>query len=131
MNSAALLASSVTLLLSRKRFLAHEESGFRHWWGVTTILGVFFLIGQLIVWKKFVTAGVYLATNPSSSFFYVFTASHGLHLVGGIAALLAVAFLPAHRLTRATATKVVAMYWHFMDALWLALFLLFLLGYRA
>jgi cytochrome c oxidase subunit III len=131
LNTLILLASSFTLLLSRRRMRAHDDPGFRHWWCVTIILGVFFLAGQLLVWRQFVAEGLYLASNPDSSFFYVFTASHGLHLLGGIAALLAVAFRPVHRLTRETAVQVAAIYWHCMDALWLGLFLLFLTGFRA
>lgn len=128
LNTAILIASSFTMSRSRSRFLARDDAGFRHWWGVTTILGVFFLAGQLIAWRQLVAAGLYLATNPSCSFFYVFTAAHGLHIVGGILALLSVAYRPLHRLTRTTATEVVAMYWHFMDGLWVFLFLLLVLG---
>ena len=127
-NTLILIASSFTLAYSRKRFLANDEEGFRHWWGVTTVLGVLFLAGQLIVWRQLVVAGLYLSTNPSSSFFYVFTAAHGLHLLGGVIALLWVAFRPTQRLTRRTVTEIVSMYWHFMDGLWVFLFLLFLLG---
>ena len=128
LNTAILIASSFTLARSRSRFLVDDEAGFRHWWGVTTILGVFFLIGQVIAWRQLAAAGVFLATNPASSFFYVFTAAHGLHLLGGVLALLYVAFRPTHRLTLGTATEVVSMYWHFMDGLWVFLFLLLLLG---
>jgi cytochrome c oxidase subunit 3 len=128
LNTLILISSSFTLARSRHLFRANDEEGFRHWWGVTTILGVFFLSGQLIAWRQLVGAGFYLASNPSSSFFYVFTAAHGLHLLGGIVALLSVAFRPTHRLTRSTATEVVSMYWHFMDGLWVFLFLLLFLG---
>jgi len=128
LNTAILVASSFTLAHARKRFLAHDEDGFRHWWGVTTILGVFFLAGQIVAWRQLAAAGVFLATNPSSSFFYVFTAAHGLHLAGGILGLLLVAFRPTHRLTRGTATEIAAMYWHFMDGLWVFLFAVLLLG---
>ena len=128
LNTAILIASSFTLARSRSRLLANDDAGFRHWWGVTTILGVFFLIGQVIAWRQLAAAGVFLATNPASSFFYVFTAAHGLHLLGGVLALLYVAFRPTHRLTLGTATEVVSMYWHFMDGLWVFLFLLLLLG---
>jgi cytochrome c oxidase subunit III len=128
LNTAILIASSFTMSRSRPRFLARDDAGFRHWWGVTTILGVFFLAGQLLAWRQMVAAGLYLATNPSSSFFYVFTAAHGLHILGGILALLSVAYRPLRRLTHSTATEVVAMYWHFMDGLWVFLFLLLVLG---
>jgi cytochrome c oxidase subunit III len=127
-NTVVLLASSFTLAHSRGRLRAQDEDGFRYWWGWTTVLGVFFLVGQVIAWRQLVAVGIYLQSNPSSSFFFVFTAAHGLHLLGGVLALLSVAFRPTHRLTRGTATEVVSMYWHFMDGLWVFLFLLFLLG---
>jgi cytochrome c oxidase subunit III len=128
LNTLILIASSFTLARSRARLLADDLPGFRHWWSVTTILGVFFLIGQVIAWRQLAAAGLFLATNPASSFFYVFTAAHGLHLLGGVLALLYIAFRPTHRLTRGTATEIVSMYWHFMDGLWVFLFLLLLLG---
>ena len=127
-NTLVLVASSFTLARSRGRFRAGDEEGFRYWWGWTTALGIFFLAGQVIAWRQLVAAGIYLQSNPSSSFFYVFTAAHGLHLLGGVLALLSVASRPTHRLTRGTATEVVSMYWHFMDGLWVFLFLLLLLG---
>jgi cytochrome c oxidase subunit 3 len=125
LNTLILLASSVTLLKSRRSFLAGQEDEFRHWWGLTAILGLFFLAGQTIAWWQMVRAGVYLATNPDSSFFYVFTVAHAIHLFGGIAALLAVAFRRPRHLTRVTATEVAAIYWHFMDGLWVCLLVLF------
>ena len=128
LNTAVLIASSFTLAHARKLFKANNEQGFRHWWGVTTILGVFFLVGQIVAWRQLAAAGLFLATNPSSSFFYVFTAAHGLHLLGGVLALTWILFRPTHRLTKGTATEVAAMYWHFMDGLWVFLFLLFILG---
>jgi len=128
LNTLILIASSFTLARSRGRLLANDDAGFRHWWGVTTILGIFFLVGQVIAWRQLAAAGLFLATNPASSFFYVFTAAHGLHLLGGVLALLWVAFRPTHKLTRSTATEIVSMYWHFMDGLWVFLFLLLLLG---
>ena len=128
LNTAVLIASSFTLAHARKLFKANNEQGFRHWWGVTTILGVFFLVGQIVAWRQLAAAGLFLATNPSSSFFYVFTAAHGLHLLGGVLALTWIMFRPTHRLTKGTATEVAAMYWHFMDGLWVFLFLLFILG---
>jgi cytochrome c oxidase subunit III len=128
LNTAILIASSFTLAHARKLFRTNDDQGFRHWWGLTTILGVFFLIGQVIAWRQLAAAGLYLSTNPSSSFFYVFTAAHGLHLLGGVLALTWILFRPLHHLTRGTATEVAAMYWHFMDGLWVFLFLLFLQG---
>jgi len=127
LNSLILAASSLTLARSRRNLMAGCEFDYRHWWSVTTILGAFFLAGQLLAWRQMFAAGFFLATNPSSSFFYVFTAAHGLHLIGGIIGLLAIAWRLPRRLTHETATKVVALYWHFLSALWLGIFALLLL----
>ena len=127
-NTIILLASSVTLEFSRRLRSRGDEEGFRHWWGVTAILGLFFIAGQVIAWRQLAAAGVYLATNPSSSFFYVFTGAHALHLLGGICGLITIMLRDTRLLARATAVEVVAMYWHFMDGLWVFLFLLLLLG---
>lgn len=128
LNTMILLASSASIIHARRRLAKDDREGFHHWWAITTVLGLFFLAGQLIAWRQMVAAGLYVATNPSSSFFYVLTASHGLHLLGGIFALLYVGWLRLHKLTLSTATEVASLYWHFMDGLWVFLFLILLLG---
>ena len=88
-----------------------------------------FLLGQLGAWWQLTDRGVYLASNPSSSFFYVLTAAHGLHLLGGEVALLYVAFQAARvglGPARRTAVDVTAVYWHFLGGLWVFIFLLLL-----
>ena len=130
LNTLLLLVSSVTIQAARRK-LAHDDvEGFRHWWLMTTALGLLFVGGQLVAWRQLVHEGVYLSTNPSSSFFYVLTAAHGVHLLGGIIALVAIAFWnwkKAH-VSRSTATEMATIYWHFMDGLWIFLFLLLKLG---
>jgi len=122
-NTSVLLVSSGTLELARKRLAATDVVGFRRLWLVTTVLGVVFLTGQVTAWRILVKQGIYLASNPASSFFYIFTGAHALHLLGGVAALIYV----AHRnydtanITRTVAVDVTSYYWHFMDALWLFL----------
>jgi cytochrome c oxidase subunit 3 len=130
LNTAILLVSSWTILRARKFFRLGDMPSFSHWWNVTTALGLFFLAGQLLAWRQLAAAGVFLASNPSNSFFYVLTAAHGLHLLGGIVALLFVGLRWQHQthLTPATASEVVSIYWHFMDGLWVFLFLLLYLG---
>jgi cytochrome c oxidase subunit III len=128
LNTAILIASSWTLIRSRKHLALKDLGGFRHWWMVTTILGLLFLVGQLMAWRILVNEGVYLASNPSSSFFYVFTAAHGLHLLGGIIGLLYVAIRQVKQGRLLAVTKAAAMYWHFMDGLWVFILLLFYLG---
>lgn len=129
-NTAILLISSATIQVARRQLAKMNISGFRQWWGITTVLGLLFLGGQLVAWRQLMHEGVYLASNPSSSFFYLLTAAHGLHLLGGIIALLVVGWRGWQntRVTRSTATEMAAIYWHFMDGLWIFLFLLLLLG---
>jgi cytochrome c oxidase subunit III len=129
-NTAVLLTSSATLEMARKRLAKSDASGFRKLWQATTILGVLFLVGQLAAWRILAGQGIYLATNPASSFFYIFTGAHALHLLGGVCALLYVAWrnFDQAKVSRGVAAEVASYYWHFMDALWLFLLALLYLG---
>jgi cytochrome c oxidase subunit III len=126
LNTVILVASSVTLFRARQFLTRGRVADYCHWWRVTTILGALFLAGQLLAWRQMFAAGLFLATSPGSSFFYVFTAAHGLHVLGGIAALLVVALRQPRRLTRATAASLVCLYWHFLAAVWILVFFLLL-----
>lgn len=129
-NTLILVASSFTIQTARRHLHEEQMAAFKHWWSITTGLGILFLGGQLIAWHQLAGQGVFLVTNPSSSFFYVLTAAHGLHLVGGILALLYVSRRnwQRSRMSQATATDVASIYWHFMDGLWVFLLALLYLG---
>jgi cytochrome c oxidase subunit 3 len=127
-NTIVLLLSSVGLELARRALKSGARSRFNTWWTTGTALGLLFLAGQTIAWLQLKAAGVYIATNPSSSFFYVLTAAHAFHLIGGVCALLYVDVQglrlqlgPAKR----TAIDISAIFWHFLDGLWLYLMVLF------
>jgi len=126
-NTAVLALSSLTLELSRRSLRAQRGSEFARRLYLTMALGLVFVTGQLQAWKQFASRGMYLSTNPSSSFFYLLTAAHGIHLLGGIIALLVLAFrapklaaFPSKRV----AVEVTSIYWHFMDGLWIYLLIL-------
>jgi cytochrome c oxidase subunit 3 len=129
-NTAVLLMSSGTIEMARKWLGLLDGLGFRRLWSLTTVLGVVFLIGQVVAWRQLVGEGIYLASNPASSFFYIFTGAHALHVIGGVGALLYVAWRNFERaqVTRVVAAEVASYYWHFMDALWLFLLALLYLG---
>lgn len=129
-NTAILLASSGAIEVARKRLSFGEIQRFRKIWLVATTLGVLFVLGQLLAWRQMVVAGFYVATNQASSFFYIFTGLHGLHLLGGICALLYVSFrrFEIAKVSRAIAAEVASYYWHFMDVLWVFLLALLYIG---
>ena len=130
MNTVILLSSSITLEVARRRLVATDSASFRKWWSMTTFLGVLFLVGQLVAWHELAAQGVYLASNPASSFFYIFTGAHAVHVLGGVAALLFVALRNFDRteVSPMTAVRVTSYYWHFLDALWIFLAALLYLG---
>ena len=130
LNTAVLLTSSLTLELARRALApgaGFSINRFARWLYTTLALGLVFIAGQLVAWRELAARGVYLSTNPSSSFFYLLTAAHGLHVLGGIAAL-AYVVLRARAIALAspkrTVVDVTAMYWHFMDGLWVYILLL-------
>lgn len=126
-NTMVLVASSFTLETARRCRAVRDR--FQRWWWATTGLGFTFLVGQLLAWRELVASGVYLDTNPSSSFFYLLTGTHGIHLFGGVLALLYLSWKMWWHSTPPgeTAVGVTALYWHFMDGLWIYLLLLLLL----
>ncbi|MGA2421584.1 MAG: heme-copper oxidase subunit III [Candidatus Acidiferrum sp.] len=130
LNTVVLLASSATLEFSRRRLAVNDIRGFRALWAGTTALGAMFVVGQVIAWRQLFSQGIFVASNPGSSFFYVFTGLHGVHLFGGLCALLYVLVRNFERakVTRPVAAEIVGHYWHFMDALWVFLLALLYLG---
>lgn len=129
-NTAILLLSSGVVELARRRLALAEVSRFRKLWFAATALGVLFLAGQLVAWRQLVSEGLYVASNQASSFFYIFTGLHGLHLLGGVAALLYVSFrkFEKAKVSLSIAAEITSYYWHFMDGLWLFLLTLLYLG---
>ena len=127
-NTAALLLSSVTMEMSR-RALA-RSAGVSAWIAITLLLGLSFVAGQYLAWRHLAAQGLYLATNPNSSFLYVFTGMHALHLLGGIAVLVYLLgrVVGGHSSLRHHLLDNTAVYWHFMGGLWL--YLLFVISTR-
>jgi len=129
LSTILILTSSVTLEQARRKMPISLRQ-YARWLLATLLLGFAFVISQLVAWRHLVSAGVYLSSNPHSSFFFLFTGAHGLHLMGG---LLGLAYLTVRSRKlllgvedekRSEATEAVCLYWHFMDGLWIALFLL-------
>jgi cytochrome c oxidase subunit 3 len=130
LNTIVLLASSVTLEIGRRSVAAFmgslrgSASEAARWLYITLALGLLFVSGQYLAWRQLNAQGLYLATNPSSSFFYVFTAAHALHVLGGLGGLARVIRKLDRRTLRRSTLDATSRYWHFMDVLWIYLLLL-------
>lgn len=130
LSTLAIIASSITFDGACKALKNGLDRIFKQKLLATTGLGALFLFGQIYSWRQLVGQGIYLSANPHSDFFYLLTGLHALHLLGGIFALAWLVFGAfRNRFTpeRRTGVEVTALYWHFMDVLWIYLFLLLFL----
>jgi len=130
-NTLVLLASSAALEAARAAHRRHRSRNVRHWVAAGALLGLVFLGAQFVAWSQLAARGVYLPSSAYSSFFYMLTAVHGVHLAGGI---LALGYL-LWRVSRYKLRRIeegllngCVVYWHFVDSVWVFLYL-FLLSY--
>jgi len=138
-NTFLLLLSSVTAEMARRQIAQlsrlapvqsipgvslGEEKNFP-WLALTVVLGLGFLFGQYLAWRELADRGFYLATSPSSSFVYLLTAAHAVHLIGGVLAFLYCSATSLFRFPlerRRIAVDISVWYWHFMALLWIYIF---------
>lgn len=135
LSTVLLIGSSAALEKARRVLRAEDHAGYGKFLTLTTILGGAFVVAQIAAWLQLVARGVYMHGSPHSSFFYVFTGLHGVHVLGG---LIALGWLVNNTRRgrpqdeweaekRVVLADTVALYWHFMDGLWVCLFALLLL----
>jgi cytochrome c oxidase subunit 3 len=125
-NTSVLLLSSATMEMARRQAVlgARVAAGDRTkllWLGLTLLLGITFLRGQWLAWGQLAESGFRVASSPSSSFVYLLTGMHGLHLLGGVLALLAAGVATIFERpveSRAVVLDVTGWYWHSMTLLW-------------
>jgi cytochrome c oxidase subunit 3 len=132
-STALILGSSWTFQRAKRSLQRAKTSVHIKWLLLTLALGLGFLTSQLIGWRELARAGVYFKSDPRSTFFYLVTALHGAHLIGGIGLVLFLLirtrkFIFALEDEKHSAwTSVVGLYWHTMDGIWLWLFVLLLI----
>ncbi len=139
LNTVVLLLSSFTLERARRKAqleaavvpasripgIAPERDTALHWVYATATLGMAFLAGQWMAWNWLLQRDIWFSTGPSSSFVFLMTGLHGLHLLGGILVLLYACLAPGPRRSlerRRITIDITGWYWHFMALLWFYLF---------
>ena len=130
-STALILASSVTYKIAQNALNVANQEKAKTWFLATTVFGGMFIASQLLAWFELVRRGVYVQSNPYAGFFYILTAVHAVHVIGGIAVLGFIVLRTWEKtasdeelVKRQQVSNAVAWYWHFMDGLWLVLFLL-------
>lgn len=128
-NTASLGVTSVAMQWAVVAARREDADGVRRGLMAVGVLSFAFLAGQLVVWQQLNDAGYFLATNPANAFFYLLTAVHGVHLLGGLVAWGKTAAKVRHgiEVTRLRlSVELCAIYWHFLFGVWLVLFALLL-----
>ncbi|MDQ3180644.1 MAG: heme-copper oxidase subunit III [Acidobacteriota bacterium] len=130
-STILILTSSLTYKISKNALRAENQSKAKNWLLATTVLGGMFISSQILAWFDLVQRGIYMASNPYAGFFYILTAVHALHVFGGIIVLGYIllrtwnqTFSRDELEKRKSISNAVGLYWHFMDGLWIVLFVL-------
>ncbi len=130
-STVLILLSSIAYVVSNKAMQAGNQLKAKKWLLTTTVLGAMFISSQILSWFELVQQGIYMASNPYAGFFYVLTAVHAVHIFGGILVLGYIllrtwnkTFSDEELVKRQSVSNAVGLYWHFMDALWLVIFIL-------
>jgi cytochrome c oxidase subunit 3 len=123
-NTGVLILSSVALQWAHVAARRDDTDGAIIGLCAGGAFAVTFLVGQLLAWQQLRVAGYFLASNPANSFFYLITAVHGLHLMGGLVALgrtTAKVWRGAGMTQVRLSVELCAIYWHFLLLVWLVL----------
>ena len=131
-SSLVLIVSSIFMQLSLMAAKKDEFGKLKAFISISFSLGIIFLVMQYIGWQNLQTQGIYLKGNPSGSFYYIITGLHGFHLITGLIVML-FSFYSSLRMDihskNLIKLEVCTIYWHFLDLLWIYLFV-FLMFFR-
>ena len=131
-SSIIILMSSVTAQLSLRSLKKGNDSVAKIILAITILLGIAFMISQFNAWETLVANEVYFVGNPGGSFLYVLTGFHGFHLISGIIYLIVIFIMISTKKVNkenSLPMELSTTYWHFLDGLWLYLFVFLLLNH--
>lgn len=120
-----LFASSYTVHKAEGALKRGHHKAFRNWWGLTIVLGLVFLAGQVMEYATLIEEGHTLGSSHFMAAFFMLTGTHGLHVFGGLCALTVVwvrAMKGQFDAERHAFPQAASMYWHFVDIVWVVVF---------
>lgn len=130
-STAVIFVSSLVYHFGKLAVDRNDQPSAKKWFIATTVFGAAFISSQILAWVALSARGLYMQGNPYIGFFYILTAVHAVHVLGGIVALGSILLRslnptdrPAEIAKRRTIAQVVGWYWHFMGILWLMLFVM-------
>lgn len=130
-STALILISSFTYSVAQRAISSNNHQKSKNWLVATTVLGAMFISSQISAWFALVSRGYYMKGNPYAAFFYIMTALHAVHVIGGIIALGYIVLRSWQKTeskkeleNRREISNAVGWYWHFMGGLWLVLLLM-------
>lgn len=129
-STVAIIVSSATIFLAERAFKQREMKRYRSLVLATLVLGVLFIVFQVIGFQQLWAKQVTLTGNVSYSFMYVIVCLHAAHVIGGLIALIvlfAKAFSTKTRIYNSVPVELVSTYWHFVDVLWIYLLIFLIL----
>jgi cytochrome c oxidase subunit 3 len=138
-NTIIMLASSLTMHFALLSLKKDEMQQYRYAMGITFMLGISFVIFQFLGWYELTAAGIKINSVPTGSYLYMISGLHALHFIPGIV-ILGVSFAkammrnynPVEELlfsvdaNKKSKIELIALYWHFVDILWLLIYALFI-----
>jgi cytochrome c oxidase subunit 3 len=126
LNTVFLLSSSLTIMMAERALVKRAMAAFGAWWGLTIVFGAIFLLGTAQEWHKLITKdGLTVSSNLFGTTFYSLVGLHASHVIVGLIMLSAVlifALTGALKPEHTEKVEVLALYWHFVDAVWIVVF---------
>lgn len=130
-STTLIVLSSVAYHIGKNAIDRNDQPAAKKWLIATTALGAAFISSQILAWIELTARGLYVRGNPYAGFFYILTAVHAVHVLGGIIALGSILLHTWHPTAdeafiarRRTLAQTVGWYWHFMGGIWIVLFIL-------
>jgi cytochrome c oxidase subunit III len=130
LSTILILISSLSIFLAQKAMAAREMAKYRVLIALTVLLGLAFVVSQFVGFSQLWSQKITFQESVAGSFFYIITGVHAFHVIGGVVALIVLLLRAYNAKTKFYSTSPVetaGLYWHFVDLLWIYLFVFFLL----